>query len=153
MFFPDPSRALREILRVLCSRGRIAVAVWDSLDNTPAYAALVGILEQVAGPAAATALRAPFSLGDPGKLADLFAGAGLPQAVIETCSGTARFPGVRAMVDAELRGFMPLAGILLSDDQVNRVFDEATGALGAYAASDGSVSFDSPAHIVTWTRP
>lgn len=153
MFFPDRSLAIREMLRVLASHGRIAVAVWDSLDNTPAYAALVGILERVAGEAAANALRAPFALGDPGELARLFATAGVAQVAIETHWGMAHFPGIRAMIDAELRGWMPLAGIVLSDDQVNQVFDDAARTLGAYSGSDGSVRFDSPAHVVTGTKP
>ena len=35
MFFDDRDQALREMLRVLRSGGRLAVAVWDSLDHTP----------------------------------------------------------------------------------------------------------------------
>lgn len=38
MFFTDRQRALQEMVRVLRPRGRVAVAVWDSLENVPAYA-------------------------------------------------------------------------------------------------------------------
>jgi ubiquinone/menaquinone biosynthesis C-methylase UbiE len=41
MFFTDRRQALREMLRVLAPGGHLAVAVWDSLANTPAYAAEV----------------------------------------------------------------------------------------------------------------
>lgn len=33
MFFTDRRQALREMLRVLVPGGRLAVAVWDSLEN------------------------------------------------------------------------------------------------------------------------
>ena len=38
MLFSDRHEALCEMLRVLTPGGRLAVAVWDSLDNTRAYA-------------------------------------------------------------------------------------------------------------------
>src|SRR5262245_33654431 len=72
MFFRDRRQAVREMLRVLVPGGRLTVAVWDSLDNIPAYAAEVALLEQVAGRQAADALRAPFVLGDRKEMARLF---------------------------------------------------------------------------------
>lgn len=60
MFFSDRRKALAEALRVLVPSGRLAVAVWDSLDNITAYAAEVALLERFAGQPAADALRAPF---------------------------------------------------------------------------------------------
>jgi ubiquinone/menaquinone biosynthesis C-methylase UbiE len=36
MFFQDRTKAIGEMLRVLRPGGRLAVAVWDSLDRTPA---------------------------------------------------------------------------------------------------------------------
>lgn len=49
MLFTDRRQALREMLRVLAAGGRLAVAVWDSLANIPAYASEVALLEQTAG--------------------------------------------------------------------------------------------------------
>ncbi len=46
MFFDDPVRALTEMRRVLRPAGRIALAVWDRLNKTPAYTALIGIVER-----------------------------------------------------------------------------------------------------------
>jgi ubiquinone/menaquinone biosynthesis C-methylase UbiE len=43
MFFSDRHQAIREMLRVLVPGGRMIVAVWDSLTNTPAYAADVAL--------------------------------------------------------------------------------------------------------------
>ncbi|NNF27930.1 MAG: methyltransferase domain-containing protein, partial [Gemmatimonadetes bacterium] len=38
MFFTDRAAAVDEMLRVLVPDGRLAIAVWDSLEQTPAYA-------------------------------------------------------------------------------------------------------------------
>lgn len=70
MFFADRPKALQEMVRVLAPQGRLAVAVWDSLEEIPAYAAEV------------------------------------PSIAIATHTGTARFPSVRTMVEAHLRGWI-----------------------------------------------
>lgn len=153
MFFTDRGRALREMLRTLTSGGRMAVAVWDSLDNTPAYAAEVALLERVAGRPAADALRAPFALGDREDLGRLFSAAGVASVVVSTVRGRAQFPNVRSMVEADLRGWLPVMGVMLSEDRIARILEEAEAALGAHVTTRGTVAFDSPAHIVTGTRP
>jgi len=103
MFFTDRRQALREILRVLTPGGRLAVAVWDSLDNVPAYASEVALLERTVGRQAADALRAPFVLGNRKDLATLLSEAGVASAEITTHRGTAQFPSIRTMVEADLR--------------------------------------------------
>lgn len=153
MFFDDRSAALNEMLRVVRPGGRIAVAVWDTLANTPAYADLVALLERVAGTRAADALRLPFSLGDTGVLARLFADAGAADAVVTTVVGRGRFASARTMVEADVLGWLPVAGVELTDDERRRTIEEGETALRAYADADGSISFASPAHIVAATRP
>ena len=105
MFFTDRRQALREMLRVLAPGGHLAVAVWDSLAHTPAYAAEVALLERVAGQRAADALRAPFVLGNREELTTLSASAGVLSIAITTLHGTAQFPSIRSMVEADLRGW------------------------------------------------
>jgi SAM-dependent methyltransferase len=149
MFFTDRRQALREMLRVLTPGGRLAVAVWDSLDNIPAYASEVALLERMAGRQAADALRAPFVLGDRKDLATLFSEAGAVSAQVTTHRGTAQFPGIRTMVEADLRGWLPVMGVILSEDQIDRVLQEARQALSSYATADGEVTFHLSAHLVT----
>ena len=153
MFFADRVRALREMLRVLVADGRMVVAVWDGLDHIPAYAVEVNLLERLAGAAAADALRAPFVLGDRNDLVTLFREAGAVAAAVDTQLGTARFPSVRVMVEADLRGWLPVMGVVLAEEQIGRILAEADGTLGDYLASEGQVEFDVRAHVVTAARP
>ncbi|MCG4455730.1 methyltransferase domain-containing protein [Pseudomonas sp. MMS21-TM103] len=153
MFFSDPAQALREMFRVLHPGGHLAVAVWDSLAHTPAYAAEVAVLARVAGDAAADALRAPFVLGDTQVLEALFRDAGIAAPHIVSHTGTARFPAIRAMVEADVRGWLPVMGVNLDEPTIARVLTEAEQALGRYVTADGTVQFDSPAHIVRATKP
>ena len=152
MFFSDRARALQEMLRVLAPGGRLAVAVWDSVANMPAYAAEVELLQRVAGASAADALRAPFVLGDPKDLAALFADAGVANVSVGSERGTARFPSLRAMVEADLRGWLPVLGVLLSEEAIADVLAHAPGMLGGFVAADGTVQFETRAHIVTGTK-
>jgi SAM-dependent methyltransferase len=153
MFFKDRHQALREMLRVLAPGGRLAVAVWDSLEHIPAYASEVALLEQMAGLQAANALRAPFVLGDRKDLATLFSEAGVASAEITTRHGTAQFPSIRAMVEADLRGWLPVMGVILTEDQIGRILQEAEQALGSYATADGRAAFHLSAHLVSVKKP
>ena len=153
MFFSDRSQALREMIRVLKPGGRLAVAVWDSLENSAAYPVEVAVLDRLAGEAAANALRAPFVMGDKDALIALFEDSGVESVGIETVNGTARFPSIRTMVEADLRGWLPVMGVFLNEDRIQRILEAAETALAEYVTAAGDVVFNAPAHIVTGFRP
>jgi len=152
MFFIDRAQAIREMLRVLTSPGRFAVAVWDALHNIPAYAAADELLQRTLGQQASDALRAPFTLGDRAELSKLFSDAGANAVEVTTHSGTAVFPSIRTMLEADLRGWLPVMGVNLSEEQISQTLREGETALAAYATSDGEVRFHLSAHIVTGQR-
>lgn len=152
MFFQDRLGAIREMLRVLVSGGRLAVAVWDSLKNSEAYPLEVDLLRRRAGGDAADALRAPFVLGDKTQLVEMFSLADAESISISTQDGKARFPSIRSMVEADLRGWLPIMGVSLSDDLIESILEEAEEVLAGFVTETGTVEFNSPAHIVTATR-
>ena len=131
MFFRDRRQALQEMRRVLAGGGRLVVAVWNSLNEIPAYASLVTLVDETAGRRAADALRAPFVLGDPDRLAILASEAGIVAAGIQTHHGVADFPSIRTMVEADLRGWLPVMGVILPDDHIEAILRQAERALAA----------------------
>lgn len=152
MFFVDRPQALREMVRVLKPGGGFAIAVWDSLENSEAYPIEVALLERLAGTAAADALRAPFVLGDAEALKALAENSGAESVRVQTHSGTARFPSIRTMVEADLRGWLPVMGVHLDEDLIEAILKEAESALADYVTEDGAVVFAAPAQILTGSR-
>jgi SAM-dependent methyltransferase len=149
MFFGDRTRAIREMIRCTRPNGHVVVAVWDSLERSEAYPITVDLLQRQAGPAAADALRTPFVLGDTEVLTGIFEDAGATDYSLETRHGTARFRSVRAMVEADLRGWLPIMGVELDDDLIEHILADADDALADFVGPDGAMTFDAPAHIIT----
>jgi SAM-dependent methyltransferase len=150
MFFEDRRAALQEMMRVLRPGGRLAVAVWDSLDYTPGYAAITDLLQQLFGDQVANALRTPYVLGDRPLLRSLFAEAGIPDAQITTQAGTAHFPSIKSWIYTDIKGWT-LANVL-DDAQFDLLLKEAESVLRRFMTTDGTVTFNAPAHIVTATK-
>jgi hypothetical protein len=122
------------------------------LDETPAYAAEVALVQRVAGPAAANVLRSPFVLGDRALFASTFADARIPLTSLTTLAGMGRFPSIRAMLDTDLNGWLPLVGVRLDQQVVEDILAEAESVFRSYLTADGTVRFASPAHIAVATR-
>ncbi|HLT26294.1 MAG TPA: methyltransferase domain-containing protein, partial [Zeimonas sp.] len=145
MFFEDREAGLREMLRVLRPGGRLAVAVWDSLERLPGFDALAALLDRIVGRAAGDALRVPFSLGDVEALRALFARAGMPELRIATKAGTARFPSLESWIRTNVRGWA--FSDLVDDDQLQRLIETAAREMSDLETARGDVAFAAPAHI------
>jgi SAM-dependent methyltransferase len=147
MFFDDRAAALREMQRVMKPGGHIQVAVWDSLDRSPGYAAMVNLLHRLFGPHTADALRAPFLLGDSDALRKTFMKAGLTSLQLRTFAVTARFPSLEAWVHTEITGWTLTD--MIDEDAFATLVAAARQELSAFERGDGSVAFSSPVHLVT----
>ena len=151
MFFESKPTAIAEMLRVLRPGGRLAVAVWDSLEHAPGYLALTEVLQELFGAHVARAMHAPFALGDRHELLRFFVGAGAVGAEVQTQPGTVCFASADAMINTERACVWTLGG-LLDERQFARLRQRGGDVLRPFVSSDGSVQFDCPAHIVTATR-
>ena len=148
MFFDDRPAALREMMRVLRPDGRMAVAVCDTLDHSPGYAALADLLQRLFGDRIADAFRAPFVLGDPSGLLSICALAGIADAKVAQRDGSVRFTSIKSLIATERACVWTLGG-LLDDAQFAKLLKEAEGALEPFVGTDGAIVFDMPALIVT----
>lgn len=147
MFFEDRQTAIKEMVRVLKPGGRLAVVVWDALDNTPGYAAMVKLLQKLFGDQVANGLRAPYKLGDVRVLQPLFSNANLTSVEVVTLQGTAQFPSLESWVYTDIKGWV--FAEMINNAEFEMLLQEAKQALSQFVTGDGSVCFDAPAHIVT----
>jgi SAM-dependent methyltransferase len=153
MFFDDRSKAAEEMYRGLRPGGTVSIAVWRAVERNPAYADIIAVLDEQVGQQAGDALRLPFSLGNADEVITCLEQAGFRNVAVEAKTESARFPGTRTMVEAELRGWLPLFDIVLGEDEINNVLVASDQRLAKYAASDGSAIFPISASIFTARKP
>ena len=146
MFLTDPQRALAEMVRVLTPGGRLTVTTWTSLPTSPGYAAMVDLLDEAAGPQAADALRAPFSLGESAELHALLVAA-FDHVTVRRVDGQAQFPSIEAWVHTDIRGWT-LADSL-TESQYQWLLNAAQDRLACFTGPEGTVTFPAPALIAT----
>lgn len=78
----------------------------------------IAILDRVAGRAAGDALWAPFVLGDRADLEALFGRPDLESVAIVARALPARLPSLRTLIEADLRGWLPVTGVHLSEELI-----------------------------------
>jgi SAM-dependent methyltransferase len=150
MFFEDRRLAIQEMWRVLRPEGRLAVAVWDSIENTPGDFAVVNLLERLYGEGVAEGWLLAHSLGDTEILSALFIAAGVTEAKITSQEGIARFPSLRAWLLIEVKEW--LLGDRMDEVQFEAFLTEAEEVLRPFVMTDGTVFLQAPAYIVTVTK-
>ena len=94
----------------------------------------------------ASSIEVPYCLGDLGELRALLDRSGARDAEIATYVGQARFESIDAWVHTDVKGWT-LADVL-DDAGYERLKVAARERLAEFAAPDGSVVFDAPAHVI-----
>lgn len=150
MFFPDRSKALREMARVVKIDGTVGVEVWGRLESQPAYSVLVEVAARHAGPDAVNLLNSYWTLGDLAELATLFETSGLQVMATQTHLGTVRFDTIDEMVRTEVES-TPLVE-RIDAKTYQRILEDAREALAHFRTPDGRVKAPIEGHIITARR-
>ena len=151
MFFTDRPLAVQEMIRVLRPGGRLAVAVWDAVENFPIYAELARLLQQHYADAVVEEFLVPHSLGSPELLAALFTSAGVDRPVITRQEATARFPSLREWLWIEVKEW--LLGDRLDDADFEVLLAEAQERFRSFLTAEGALVSPAPGLIAIATKP
>jgi SAM-dependent methyltransferase len=144
MFFSDRQAAVREMARVTRAGGQVCVATWARLAESPGYATLTQLLEDLFGREPAEALAAPFTIGTESELRTVM-GARFDQVDVHRLAGRARFPSIDDWVATDVRAWT--LRDMLDDRQFEDLRAAAQVRLREFCDADGRVAFDAPALV------
>jgi SAM-dependent methyltransferase len=150
-FFPDASRAVREMARVVAAGGRVALQTYAGLDEQPGYGPFVEAVVRHAGPQARALLSTYWSMGDVDELCRLVEDSGLEVKETRSLLGSVKFPSVDALVHTEIQA-TPLAE-QISESAYRAVGEDARNVLARFVESSGAITLPLRARIVGATRP
>lgn len=156
MFFPDPSAALREMMRVVKARGRVSLAVWGSRESNPFFHIVTDIMSRyVESPPDDEDAPGAFRFAEPRKLARLLDEAGathisesLLSFRIQAALSLAEFWQVRSEMSDTLRQKLAM----LNQEQITRVSAEIKEAAREFFPND-RMDFPAQVLIVTGEKP
>jgi len=142
MLMADPAAALAETRRVLVPGGRLALAVWDTIECNP-WAALPGavIAERGLAPAPAVGVPGPFALGDPARVRGLLEGTGFAEIEVRALDLTRRQSSFAEFWESILdvsRTFHD-AVMGLPEAEIEEVRDALRARLTPFTAADGAL--------------
>jgi len=139
MFVPDPEKAISEMRRVLRPGGRLVVSVWQGLDNNIVYRALVEATREVTDDASADSMAWPFTMGEAGRLANIFESAGVENATISEHDGTADFPSVEDFVATEIQAWLLADSV--DENQIDAMVKLLRAKYPDFGGRDGAITF------------
>jgi ubiquinone/menaquinone biosynthesis C-methylase UbiE len=152
-FFPDRTKGLREMKRVLIPSGRVAILVWRPIHYSPGFAILEQALERHAGPEAAKWMRSPFSFGDAHVLKNLLQLTGFINRTIRIGIGTVRFQSVDQFISLYTAG-TPLSVHVsnLTEKGYSALVENVRSGLEAYVDDEG-LAFPIEGNLASATAP
>jgi len=147
-FFPDPVPALRRVQAALLPGGRFAVAAWQEIERQTFLARFAEVEARYLEPLGVSYddLVAPFTLGRPGRLQELLAGAGLAEVRVVPASVRTRFPDPESFVRKVERAYGAVVPAFVADPAAFEAFvgvvERETSELVREHTVDGFVSYE-----------
>ncbi len=138
-FFPDKPKALREMHRVLVSRGRLILGVWRSVEHQPGGRAMADALERHVSPKAGAIRREPFSFGSAGVIESLVMDAGFHDVVVNPTVKNVHFPSAEAFTKRYISARVPLNTMVaaVNNEARDAVVSDVNAALEHFESENG----------------
>lgn len=142
IYFPDQARALAGVRRALRPGGRVSVVVYSTPGANAFFSIPVGIIRgraRLASPLPGQ--PGPFSLGQPGVLAETLGRAGFTDVVVSTVPSPVRLPSAAECVRFQQESFGALHQMMAGLEPAEReeTWREVTEALRQFEGQDGFV--------------
>jgi ubiquinone/menaquinone biosynthesis C-methylase UbiE len=148
-FFQDRLQALREMRRVLRSRGRVGVSCWRSAEDSPPYAAIERALARHVGREHSALPR--FALSDGIQIRTLIEDAGFREVRIHSRTLLVEWPSTDLFVRAITAGAPTMMGALGKQDEtaLSAISKEVETEMHAFLQEGGALRFPMGNHHAT----
>ncbi len=152
-FFSDPAAALRRVHGSLVPGGRIALAVWQGIEQQSLFAEFAEIEAPYLAPLGVTYedLIAPFTLGDADQLRSLLEDAGFARIEVVSHAIEARFPSPETFARKMETAYAAVVPAFVEDPAAFETFVDAvereTREVVERYSRDGTLRFSMPTNL------